>query len=352
MAYEDYYPLLNNPWLNFGMGMLGASAPSNDPRSASLAWAMSQGLGAMQHGLQNQAELDQREVYVQRVREEMKEAEAERKRQQKAREAMAKAFTPQSTVTGQMDIPGLPPGGAKLDVMVPPTAEQHQQNVYAQIQQMMQTDPETGMALWQYLQKSGIPGQSPPPDRQQQPWWTPFVPKERLPELAGGVAEQAAFGRAATTPWYMEGVAPGSSEWTRAQEIARGTRPRASVRGTGGEASESEGPLNKKQWDERLSISRARASIAKLNADRATAEQMAKTDKGFAATLELANRRMPGDDPAWEKTMARRATRTAKGEAPSAAQIASWQQQYAATKDPMMKQRLREKLTKAGFPPK
>ena len=80
----DFDPsqMLGNPWLNFGMGMLGASAPSTDPRSGSLAYAMSQGLNSMQKGNALSIENQRSQQYARMMQEAIK-AKAEREKEEK-----------------------------------------------------------------------------------------------------------------------------------------------------------------------------------------------------------------------------------------------------------------------------
>ena len=75
MAY-DPNQMLGNPWLNFGMGMLEASAPSTNPQSGSMAYALSKGLGSLQKGNTAAIETQRSQEYARMMQEAIKAKQA------------------------------------------------------------------------------------------------------------------------------------------------------------------------------------------------------------------------------------------------------------------------------------
>jgi hypothetical protein len=328
MAFDPY-----DPWLNFGINMMAAGAPSRDPRSASLGWALAQGLGGVQGAQGIQQDLRYRQALQQRWEEELRKQEEERKRKQQQQQAAAGVFAQQPVGKMRVDNVG---SGFDMDVMAPPTPK----DIYGRVGQLAQTDPSLAMEMQKFLGQYGVPGQMPPPEA---PDLLNLIPKEDLPRVAR----------------IKHGLEPTATSAENLQLREAGLDLREQALGlqreriNRGDSSAPQGDLSKAETNKRNSISRARGVIARMNVDRPTAEQMSKTDAAFKALLELANQRMPGDDPAWDSTMQRRtrATKATTARTKQAA-VATWQLQYRTTKDKKMKERLRQKLTEAGYPPK
>ena len=343
MAF-DLASLLYDPWMNFGINMMASNVPSRDPRSGTLGWGLLQGLQGAQGAQQSKEDMESRRAYAARQQAEMlrkQQDDAKARQQEQAySQTLAGMLNPPQQVIGQMDVPGLPPGGDPMNVYAPPNADQQRAQAMQRIQQLSQVDPDTAMKMLTAVNSGAFPGMPKPPTQGATPWGLDLIPED----------ERARVAR------IKLGLEPNaySEESLRLREAGLGlqeqrlglARERAAGGGGGGGPTGANGskPLTKAEWTQRLAIERARASIAKLGVKRNDAEAMAKNDAGFKSALDLANKKMPGDDPAWESTMRARAA-TAKTGGKS---VEDYQAKLDMTTDPSMRKLLIEAARRKG----